>query len=195
MLNLTPDLLKNLCGYKHNYISNCLWPPHAKLFPFGGGLADASALHLLSLSLAPKQVKLIHNHLWSLVLLKWTDWYPWSLGAVQSTYTAMSTMLNNRRILVCIFGLLWLIESTAEEGDRKQRERGRVTCSKGTQARSWTRVHCRASAHGMPALPTKLIGAPITEESCSNEQYKCSCYYNKDDHDLMWYIKLLHKSI
>ena len=40
-------------------------------------------------------------------------------------------------------------------------ERGRVTCSKGTQAGSQTQVRCRASAQGTPALPTQLNDAPV----------------------------------
>ena len=43
------------------------------------------------------------------------------------------------------------------------RERGgEVTRSKGTQAGSQTRVCCRASAHGTPAVPTELNEAFLT---------------------------------
>ena len=55
------------------------------------------------------------------------------------------------------------IDRTAEDmtGNReRERERGGMTCSKGTQARSGTQVCCRASAHGMRALPTELNCAP-----------------------------------
>ena len=56
------------------------------------------------------------------------------------------------------------IDSTAEEWDRKQGKRGGVTRSKGIQARSWTWVCCRASAHGMCPLPTELSGAPTKKD-------------------------------
>ena len=38
--------------------------------------------------------------------------------------------------------------------------RGGVTRSKGTQAGTRTRLHCRASAHGTHTLPTELNSAP-----------------------------------
>ena len=48
------------------------------------------------------------------------------------------------------------VDSTAEEGDRKQGERGG-----GGHAAKGPRqgVHSRASAYGTPALPTELNGA------------------------------------
>ena len=51
-------------------------------------------------------------------------------------------------------------------------ERGGVTHSKGTHAGSRTRVHCsedKASAHGTPALPTELNGAPHLQTLSQNE--------------------------
>ena len=41
-----------------------------------------------------------------------------------------------------------IIDRIAEECDRKEGNRGGVIRSKGTGARSRTRVRCRASAHG-----------------------------------------------
>ena len=67
--------------------------------------------------------------------------------------------------LPCILFFFFLaffgfIDRTTEECDRKQGKRGGVTRSKGTRARSRTRVRYRASAHGSHAPPTEPSGAP-----------------------------------
>ena len=48
-----------------------------------------------------------------------------------------------------LLGFSGFIDSTAEDSDRKQGERG-------AQARSQTQIRCRASAHGTPALSNEV---------------------------------------
>ena len=60
---------------------------------------------------------------------------------------------------VFILAFLWLYWKYSWRYDRKQGERGGVTCSKGNRAGSRTQVRCRASARGAHALPTELNGA------------------------------------
>ena len=60
----SPSHLQPLCFSPHPFrrIRREKWCDQIKLFIFGGCLAVASPVHLLSRSFAPKQVKLIHNH-------------------------------------------------------------------------------------------------------------------------------------
>ena len=78
--------------------------------------------------------------------------------------------------------------------DKKQ---GGVTCGKGPHAGRQTWGHCsedEASAHGTPALPTKLNGAPATQglllyftflnPGIVNECYKRESFFASECHFL-----------
>ena len=69
----------------------------------------------------------------------------------------MSPFFARKQFLWSFYGF---IESTAEDMTETGGERGCVTGSKGTRARSRTQVCCRPLAHGAHTLPTELNGTP-----------------------------------